>query len=175
MKPNDIISSRTVYEGPIFNIVKDEIVLPNGKTANRDVLEHYGASAVLPIDENGNLIFVRQYRHPVKKDELEIPAGKLEKNEDPKVCAIRELEEEIGYKSDVTFMFKTDIAVGYSSEVIYIYYANVSMITEQNLDEDEFVEIERYSLEDALDMIKSGEIEDSKTIASILYYDKFVK
>ncbi len=175
MKVNDVVSTKTVYEGPIFNIVKDEIMLPNGKVANRDVLEHYGAAAVLPIDKDGKLILVKQYRHPVKKDVIEIPAGKLEKGEDPKECAIRELEEEIGFKSDVEFMFKTDIAVGYSSEIIYIYIARDLEKSAQNLDEDEFLEIEKYSLDETLEMIKDGTITDSKTIATVLFYDKFLK
>ncbi len=171
MEDYKVVSSKEVYNGKIFKIVEDEIMLPNGKIARRDVLEHNGASAMLPIDENGNIILVRQHRHPVKDFVLEIPAGKLEIGEDPKECAIRELEEEIGYKSnDFSFMFKTYIAVGYSSEVIYIYLAKDLVKTKQNLDEDEFLDIETYSLEQCLEMIENGAIVDSKTIASVLFY-----
>ncbi len=128
----DVVSSRTIYEGKIFTIKQDEIVLENGKTATRDILEHNGA------------------------------------------CAIRELEEEIGYKSnEFSFMFKTDIAVGYSSEVIYIYLAKGLEATGQKLDEDEFLEIEKYSVDEVMSMIQSGEITDSKTIAGVLYYKNF--
>ncbi len=170
----DVVSSRTIYEGKIFTIKQDEIVLENGKTATRDILEHNGACAMLPIDEDGKIILVRQYRHPIKQTILELPAGKLEVGEDPEECAIRELEEEIGYKSnDFSFMFKTDIAVGYSSEVIYIYLAKGLEATGQKLDEDEFLEIEKYSVDEVMSMIKSGEITDSKTIAGVLYYKNF--
>ncbi len=174
MDVHSTVSSKTIYEGKIFTIKQDEIILPNGKTATRDILEHNGACAMLPIDKDGNIILVRQYRHPIKKSILELPAGKLDPGEEPEECAIRELEEEIGYKSnDFSFMFKTDIAVGYSSEVIHIYLAKDLVATGQSLDEDEFLDIEKYTLEQTLEMIKSGEITDSKTIAGVLYYKSF--
>ncbi len=168
------VSSKTIYEGKIFTIKQEEIIIENGKTATRDILEHNGACAVLPIDNDGKIILVKQYRHPIKKSILELPAGKLDIGEVPERCAIRELEEEIGYKAkDFSFMFKTDIAVGYSSEVIHIYLARELEETKQNLDEDEFLVIERYTLEETLEMIKNGEITDSKTIAGVLYYKNF--
>ncbi len=174
MEDYSIVSSKEMYNGKIFKVLQDEIVLPNGKIATRDIVEHRGAAAVVPVDKDGNIIFVRQHRHPASSMILEIPAGKLEINEDPFDCASRELEEEIGYKSDnIQLMFKTYMAVGYSTELIYIYLATNLIKTEQNLDEDEFVEIETYSLSKALTMIKNGEIVDSKTIASILYYKEF--
>ncbi len=167
----EVVSSKEIYKGQIFTIKQDIITLPNGKNATRDILLHNGASAILPIDKDGNIILVRQHRHPVNDFVLEMPAGKLELNEDPRECAIRELEEEIGFKSnDFSFMFKTYIAVGYSSEVIHIYLAKDLVQTKQNLDEDEFLDIETYSLEKALEMIYDGTILDSKTIASILFY-----
>lgn len=170
-KDYNVVSSKTVYKGKIFSIREDEITLPNGKITKRDSLIHNGASAILPIDENGDIIFVNQYRHSVNDFVLEIPAGKLEQGEDPKQCAFRELEEEIGYKSNnFSFMFKTFIAVGYSSEVIYIYLAKDLHKTKQNLDDDEFLTIEKYTLDESLKMIEKGKILDSKTIAAILYY-----
>lgn len=173
MKPYEVIKSKEIYEGKIFKIVQDEISLPNGNTATRDVLIHKGACAILPIDQDGKLILVRQHRHPVNEFVLEMPAGKLDSiDEKPEECAIRELEEEIGYKSNnFSFMFKTFIAVGYSSEVIHVYLARDLVETKQNLDEDEFLEIERYTLEEALDMIYNGIIVDSKTIAAVLFYN----
>ncbi len=176
MKENSTISSKKVYECKIFDIYEDEIILPNGETAKRNILSHNGAAAILPIDENGNIILVKQYRHSVKDSCLEIPAGKLEKGEDPLECGIRELEEEIGYISeDFSFMFKTYIAVGYSSEVIHIYLAKGLKKTKQNLDEDEFLDVLTYTLEETLEMIQDGRILDSKTIASILFYNSLVK
>lgn len=170
-----LIDSKSIYKGKIFEIKQDTITLPNGKNATRDVLLHNGASAILPINENGDIIFVKQHRHPVNDFVLEIPAGKLELNEDPKKCAIRELEEEIGYKcDDIEFMFKTFIAVGYSSEVIHIYLAKNLIKTKQNLDEDEFLTIETHNIDKSLKMIENGTILDSKTIAAILYYKQFL-
>lgn len=176
MDEYSVVSSKQIYNGKIFDIVQDKITLPNGNIATRDILLHNGASAVLPIDNDGNIIFVKQYRHPVKEFVLEIPAGKLEKGEnDNQDCAIRELEEEIGYKAnDLSFMFKTYIAIGYSSEVIYVYLAKDLVETKQNLDDDEFLEIERYSLEQSMEMIKNGIIVDSKTVMAILYYNSIV-
>lgn len=176
MKENDTVSSKKVYECKIFDIYEDEILLPNGKKAIRNVLSHNGATAILPIDEEGKVILVKQYRHSVKEYCLEIPAGKLEKGEDPLECGVRELEEEIGYISDdFSFMFKTYIAVGYSSEVIHIYLAKDLKKTKQNLDEDEFLDVITYTLDEALDMIKDGRILDSKTIAAILFYKGLIK
>ncbi|MFV0520335.1 MAG: NUDIX domain-containing protein [Lachnospirales bacterium] len=171
----EIKSSKKMYSGKIFDIYQDEIELPNGNIASRDSLIHNGAAAVLPIDEKGNIILVRQYRHSVLDYVLEIPAGKLEKDEDPKVCAIRELEEEIGYiSSDFSYMFKTYIAVGYSSEVIHIYLAKDLKKTVQNLDDDEFLEIETYTLDECMTMIQNGNILDSKTIATLLFYKQLI-
>lgn len=176
MKPYETIKSTEIYNGKIFKIVQDEVYLPNGTVATRDILLHNGACAILPIDENGKLILVRQHRQPVNDFVLEIPAGKLDsKEEKPYDCAVRELEEEIGYKSnDFSFLFKTFIAVGYSSEVIHIYLARDLVKTEQNLDEDEFLEIETYTLNECLDMISNGVIVDSKTIATILFYKNYI-
>ncbi len=174
MENYSVVNSKKIYSGPIYDVVQDEITLPNGKTTFRDTIEHNGAAAIIPIDDNGDIIFVRQYRHACRSMILEIPAGKLEKDEDPALCASRELEEEIGFKSNnIKLLFNTYIAVGYSTELISIYLATNLIKTNQNLDEDEFVEIETYSLSEALSMIKDGLIVDSKTIAGILYYKEF--
>ncbi|MFV0441625.1 MAG: NUDIX domain-containing protein [Lachnospirales bacterium] len=174
MVEHKIVSSKEMYKGKIFTIKQDEITLPDGKIGKRDILIHSGAAAVLPVDENGNIILVRQYRHPIKETILELPAGKLEVGEDPMLCGKRELEEEIGYtSSDFTFMFKTAIAVGYSSEIIHIYLAKDLVKGVQNLDDGEFLDVETYTLDEVLKMIKNGEITDSKTIATVLYYKEF--
>lgn len=171
MEPYETISSKKVYEGRILNIVQDEITLPNGKTAMREVIQHSGAAAVLPIDENGMLVLVSQYRHAAKQMVLEIPAGILEKGEKPIACAKRELEEETGYKSeDITFLTEIFTAIGYSDEVIHIYLAKNLEQGTINLDPEEFIEIQKYTLEEAVQMIFDSKITDSKTIISILAY-----
>ncbi len=174
MENNIKLSSEKIYTGKILHIYKDEIKLPNNKTAVRELVKHIGASTILPVIE-GKIFFVKQYRHPLEECILELPAGTLERGEDPKICAIREIEEEIGYKANnMEFMFKTAIAPGYSSEIIYAYLATDLVKTSQNLDEDEFIEIESYTLEESLQLIKDGKIIDGKTISALLYYKEFI-
>jgi ADP-ribose pyrophosphatase len=170
MKQYETIKSEKVFSGKIINVLHDTISLPNGKTAVMEVVTHNGASAVVPIDKDGNIILVRQYRHAIGQMALEIPAGKLEKNEDPLVCASRELEEETGYiGSNYRLLTKMCTAIGFCQEVIHIYLADCEQTGNINLDEDEFVTIEKYSIEQAYQMILSGEIIDSKTITGILF------
>lgn len=175
MEDYKVINEETVYKGKIYDIHKDTINLPNGKTTEREVVVHSGAAAILPIDKDGNIIFVRQYRHPAKSLVLEIPAGMLDKGEDTRDCAIRELEEEIGMKTNkLSFMIKMYLAVGYSNEEISIYLAEDLEEGTQNLDEDEFVTIEKYSLKTSIDMILKGIIVDSKTIVAIFAYKEIL-
>lgn len=165
------LSSEEVYKGSRFTIEKDVITLPNGGRATRETVRHGGAAAMIPIDDDGKIIFVRQYRHSAGRLTLEIPAGTLEKGEDPYVCAVRELEEETSYKADkMTFLFKMYSAIGFCSEVLHIYLAEGLKKGSFNMDEDEFITLERYTPDEAIALINTGEICDSKTIASILTY-----
>ena len=171
----DVVKSESVYSGKILKVFKDEITMPGGKTAVRETVEKHNASAIVPIDKDGNIIFVRQYRHAAKDMILEIPAGTFEDNEDPYECALRELEEEIGYKAmGLTYVNWTYASVGMCTERIYLYVAKDLEKGVQNHDEDEFIEIERYSLEDAVEMIFDGTIRDSKTVMGILAYKELV-
>lgn len=175
MENYKVINEEITYKGRIIDIHKDTITLPNEKTTLREVVFHPGAAAILPIDKDGNIIFVRQYRHPAKSLVLEIPAGTLDKNEDTRDCAIRELEEETGMKTNkLSFIMKMYMAIGYSNEEISIYLAEDLEEGTQNLDEDEFVTIEKYSLKTSIDMILKGEIVDSKTIAAIFAYKEIL-
>ena len=175
MKPIKTIKSETVYKGKIIDVVNDVIELEDGRHAIREVVEHVGAAAIIPVDSEGNIIFVRQYRHPAREYVLEIPAGTLEVGEDPFVCAKRELEEETGYKSDdISFVFKFYSAIGFCTEVLHIYLAENLYEGQMNLDEDEFIEVERYSLQEAIKMIFNGDIVDSITIASVLAYKEIL-
>jgi len=175
MEPVKIIKSEKVYKGKIIDVVNDVIELPDSRHAVREVVKHIGATAIVPVDKDGNIIFVRQYRHPALDYVLEIPAGTLEAGEDPFICAKRELEEETGYKSeDISFVFKFYSAIGFCSEVLHIYLAENLQEGKMNLDEDEFIELERYSLDEAVKMIFDGAIIDSKTIASVLAYKEIL-
>jgi len=175
MKPLKTVKSETVYEGKIIDVVNDVIELQDGRHAIREVVKHIGAAAIIPVDKDGNIIFVKQYRHPALDYVLEIPAGTLEVGEDPFICAKRELEEETGYKSeDISFVFKFYSAIGFCTEVLHIYLAENLREGKMNLDEDEFIELERYSLDEAVNMIFSGGIIDSKTIAAVLAYKEII-
>lgn len=167
----EVIKSEEVYNGKILTVYKDEITMPEGKRAIREVVQKNNASAIVPVDKDGNIIFVRQYRHPARDMVLEIPAGTFEDGEDPYDCAMRELEEEIGYKAEgLTYVNWSYVSVGVCTEKIYIYIADKLMPGTQKLDEDEYIEIEKYSLEDAVKMVFDGTITDLKTMLGILAY-----
>lgn len=160
-----------VQKGHILNYYFDTIQLPDNRVVQWDFIGHKGAAAIVPVDNDGKIILVRQYRSAVDKYTLEIPAGGLNPGEDMKTCAARELEEETGYRSDKVFhLVDLYSAVAFSNEKIGIYYATDLISTKQNLDEDEFVTIETYSLEQLVQFIFDGVIEDSKTISAILAY-----
>ena len=172
-----IIEENTVYKGPRTHLVVQDIAMPDGSTAKWDMIRHSGASAVVPIDENGKIIMTRQYRSSIDAESLEIPAGVLDvkdgRKEDPKHCAKRELEEETGYYADeVHYLLSYCSSIGICDEVIHIYYADDLKMREQKLDEGEYIEIERYSIEELIKMIDKGELIDGKTIAGILAYER---
>jgi ADP-ribose pyrophosphatase len=169
--PYETIRSETVFNGILIDICHDVIRLPNNREAVREIIKHAPAAAVLPVDSSGKLILVRQYRHATKDMALEIPAGILNKDEDPAVGAARELEEETGFKAGkLTFIFKFYTSIGFCDEFLSIYIAEDLIPTSQNLDEDEFVTIEKYTPDEAFEMITDGRIVDSKTTAAILFY-----
>ena len=162
------ISSRRIYDGKILNFRVDEVSIENGKVATREIVEHRGAAAIVPILEGGNVILVRQYRYAVSSELLEIPAGTLEPGEEPKDCAKRELEEETGYTcQSIAKMLECFVAPGYSTEKIHIYLAKGLTKTQTRLEEDEKITIETVPFETALAKIRSGEIQDAKTIAGL--------
>jgi ADP-ribose pyrophosphatase len=169
MELYSVVKSEDKYSGIVIDVVHETITLPNGKEAKMEIIIHGGAAAVVPIDEDGKLILVRQYRHAAKQMTLELPAGCLEKNEDPMQCAIRELEEETGYiGTNPKLLTKIYTSIGFCTEVIYIYKADCKSCGVVNLDEDEFVTVEKYSMDEACGLITTGEIIDSKTITGIL-------
>ncbi|MCL2707600.1 MAG: NUDIX hydrolase, partial [Defluviitaleaceae bacterium] len=147
--------------------------LPDVRTAKYDVIVHCGAAAIIPVRPDKKIILVRQYREAVGREILEIPAGRLEKGEDPAECARRELKEETGCAAaDMDFLTKFYPVVGYSTEIIHFYVAQNLSSGEPDPDENEFVRAEAYSLAEALKMIDSGEIMDGKTIAALLLYER---
>ena len=167
------INSTLRFNGKMIKLYVDEVKLPNSHTSTREVVRHPGASAVLVVDKKGFLILERQYRYPIDKILWEIPAGKLDNNEEPFKCAKRELKEETGLIAkkweELGYIYTTP---GFSDEKIYLFFASDLEKGEQNLDEDEFVEIEYFSKEEVEKMINGNDIVDSKTIAAFLRAEK---
>ncbi len=163
------IESEMIYEGKILNLRKDKVNITGGKTSYREIIEHKGAVALVPINDDGNIVLVRQFRKAAEKEVLEIPAGKMEEGEDPLMTAKRELEEETGYCADsIIHMTSMYPAIGYSSEIIHLYLAKDMKKGKTCFDEGEDIEIVEISLKTAVERVLSGEIEDAKTIAGIL-------
>ena len=161
-------TSKYLYEGKILNLRKDEITLPDGKDAVREVVEHSGGSAIL-CEKDGKILLVRQFRYPYKEEILEIPAGKLNKGEDPAQTAIRELEEEGGIiAGSVEKLFDVYPSPAYTDEIIRIYRAIDIKEGEQHLDEGEFLNAEWFDKPTLREMIKNGQIKDGKTLIALL-------
>ena len=163
-------SQEYMFKGRIINLRRDVAILPDGSEAGREVVEHNGGVCVLPLTENNEIIFVKQFRYPYMEELLEIPAGKRDgKDEDPLCCGIRELKEETGAESD-NFVFLGELypSPGYVNEVIYMYYADNLTYGECNPDEDEFLDLVKIPFDKAVEMVVSGEIKDAKTQAAIL-------
>ena len=170
------VESKTLFEGHIVTLKLDRAQLPNGSLASREVVEHPGGVAVLPLDAEGRVIMVRQYRYPLHNTLLELPAGKLEKGEDHRVCGIRELQEEVGITADeVIYLGGLDLSPGYSNEVLHLYLARGLHQGECHPDEDEFLEIERVPFDKLLDMVMRDEIHDAKTVAAVLKTKVFLE
>jgi ADP-ribose pyrophosphatase len=165
------INSKLLHAGKHFSFRSDEVQLPSGKTVTRDVVDHPGAVAILPILDDGRILLVKQYRYATRKELLEIPAGTLEPGEAPDTCARRELREETGYTAgSMRRILSLYVAPGYSNEIIHIYFASQLRQGEKVMEEDEDIITEAYGLDDLLDMIERNTIEDAKTVAGVLSY-----
>lgn len=163
------VSSKAVFEGRVFTITVDEARLQNGKIATREVVHHNGGAAVVAIDANKNVALVRQFRYAIGRETLELPAGKIEPNEDPKLAAYRELGEEAGLEaSHFTDFGKIVPTCAYDTEVIYLYLATGLRPVPTNLDEDEFVSVAWMPFEEAVGLVMDGTIVDAKTVSGLL-------
>lgn len=163
------ISSEKIFDGCIISVYKDTVALPDGKTATREVVRHNGAVCIVPITDEGEILAVRQYRYALGQVTLEIPAGKLDGDEDPDKCALRELAEETGMTSEqLVPLGKIYTSVGFCDEVIHMYAALGLTPHDLSPDEDEFLTLTSIPAEKLEEMIMTGEITDSKTVAAVL-------
>ncbi|MGN1161282.1 MAG: NUDIX domain-containing protein [Candidatus Fimenecus sp.] len=157
------------FKGKIVNLRVDDALLPNGNIAKREIVEHNGGVMVAPLDNEDNLYFVKQFRYPYMEIVTELPAGKLERGEDPFEAGKRELKEETGAVADkYVSLGQLYPTPGYCGEIIHMYLATELSFGEQNPDDDEFLEVYKIPLEKAVEMVLSGELKDSKTQTAIL-------
>ncbi len=160
------------HKGNIIDFYSDTIEINQGNQVVFDFINHKGALAMIPVDREGKILMVRQYRNAIDSYTLEISAGGLNPGEDNLSCAIRECEEETGYRpNNPQHLIDVHTTVAFSNELIKVFYSNDLTPSKQNLDENEFVSIERYSLEELISMIYAGKITDAKTIAGLLAYN----
>ena len=163
--------SQQIYAGRILTLNIEEHELPNGRRVSCEIVRHPGAVGVVPLLDDGRIVLIRQYRAAMNGMVIEIPAGKLEAGEVPEECVEREIQEEIGYR--VKSMRKLGLmhnAVGFSDACLHMFAAEITDPGEQSLEHDEYIEIMRLSLAEALDMVDRGEITDAKTQLALLFY-----
>ena len=166
------VTEDVVFTGRIFNVNRLRVTLPDGREAIRDVVRHPGAVAILALTDDGRICLVRQYRTSLARVTVEIPAGKLDPGEDPLTCAHRELLEETGMQAE-KMAFLTTIATsdGFTDELIHIYMATGLNFVASNPDDDEFINVDLVPLDELIDAVLDGRIEDCKTVTAALICD----
>jgi len=165
----ETLSREEKYTGKILSVHRDVIRLPDGAEAVREVVEHSGGVGVLPVDENGDVYCVRQFRYAFGAHLLEMPAGKLEQGEDPLGCAVRELSEETGFTAaEYVDLGRLYPSPGYCHETLYIYMATGLTRGQAHLDKGEFLDVEKHSLDELYDMVMRNELPDAKTAMAVV-------
>ena len=163
-----IIQSDSVFQGKVFDVRIDQIETPAGKTQRIDYIQHVDGVTIIPVDENNQILFVRQYRHPTREELLELPAGSLEAGEDPESCARRECREEVGMSpAELQYLGGTYLAPGYSSEYLHYFLAKDLSAAPLPPDEDEDIEVICLAWEEAFQKITQNQIRDAKTVSGI--------
>ncbi|USG63605.1 NUDIX hydrolase [Brevibacillus ruminantium] len=166
------LSTQQIFEGKVIKLRVDEVLLPNGKTAKREIVNHQGAVAVMALTDEGKLVAVRQFRKPLERAIVELPAGKLEPGEEPLACAIRELKEETGYEAETfTHLSLFYTSPGFADELLHLFVATGLKKGESQPDEDEFVDVVELTLEEARELHRSGEIGDAKTVVALFAWE----
>lgn len=170
------IDGETLYKGIIVDVSMDHAELINGDIVRREVVHHPGGVTIIPVEEDGTVWCVRQFRYPMQREMLEVPAGKLEYGEKPLPAAERELSEETGLTAGrMVYLGECCTSPGFSTEVLHIYLALELRRGEAHPDEDEFLNVEKHSLETLTDMVMAGEIDDAKTIIAVLKARRFLE
>ncbi len=174
------LNRELVHEGVIISIYKDTVKIPNGNIATWDFIGHKGAAAVVPVMDDGKILMVHQYRNALDRETIEVPAGGRDSVEESYLeCAYRELEEETGYraeKKDFEFLISLKTTVAFCNEQIDVYVAKNLVKSQQDLDEDEFINVQAYEIDELVDMIYAGKIQDGKTVSALLAYKlKYMK
>ena len=163
------LSTASLYQGTILSLRKDQVRMPNGRLTVREVVEHSDSVCMVPLDADGNVLLVRQYRKPTESDLLEVPAGGIEEGESPEEAALRELQEEVGHVADsLRPLAGFWLAPGWCDEYMYAFLATDLRPSDKEQDFDEIVETRRVPLSETPQLIASGEIKDAKSIASLL-------
>lgn len=166
------IHREEIFRGNLISLYVDDVELPNGMRSKREVVKHPGAVAVIPLTDEGKLVMVKQFRKPLERTLVEIPAGKIEKGEEPHVTALRELEEETGYTTkNLKYVTSFYTSPGFADEIIHLYFSNELVKLEEKVsgDEDELIEIVELTLEEAEQYVKEQKIHDAKTAYAVLY------
>ncbi|MGM9520850.1 MAG: NUDIX domain-containing protein [Oscillospiraceae bacterium] len=170
------LKSDEIYKGKIITVYRDTVELENGRTSLREVVSHAGGVGIVALDDDGCAVMVRQYRYPIGRELLEVPAGKLEPGEDPLECAVRELSEETGYSAGQMVSLGSILpSPGYCQETLYVYLALDLKPGAIHLDPDEFLSVEHIPMTKLHDMVMSGELTDAKTVIGILKAEQYLK
>ncbi len=166
--PFELLRSEFLLKGRAFAIRRDWMKTPDGRETKFDIIEHHGSVVIIPLDADGNLVFVRQYRHATGQELLELPAGTLEEGEEPDACAAREIREETGYAAGkLEKLGEFYLAPGYSTEFMLVYLATDLKHDPLEADADEFLSVEKIPVKQALEMAERGEVPDAKSLAAL--------
>ena len=165
----DLLGSEFIYQGRAITLRVDNLRAPDGRIVKYDIIEHHGSVVLVPVDENGNIYFVRQYRHAAEQEMLELPAGTLEPGEAPDLCAAREIREETGMEAaNIREIGRFYLAPGYSTEFMHVFLATGLKHNPLKADDDEFLSLETIPTAEALKQAENGQISDAKSLAALL-------
>ena len=171
----NLVNRETVYRGKIFTLDAVLLQFPDGRRASYDLVKHNPSVTILPVDAEGSVYLVRQFRLGANRDLLELPAGVVENGEEPQTSALRELREEIGMaSSEMTLLGQAYLIPGYGDELMYFYLARRLTTAPLDSDPDEFIRVERYTISDLYNLVDRGDINDSKTLAALMLARRFL-